>query len=483
MKTAKDVLKSIKDNDVKYVDLRFTDPRGKWQHVTFDIGMIDEDIFAEGTMFDGSSIAGWKAINESDMCLMPDPVTATIDPFFAETTMVITCDVLEPTTGEPYNRDPRGMAKKAEAMVKSMGVGDTVFFGPEAEFFVFDDVRYQTTPYNTGFKLDSSELPINSDTEYEGGNLGHRIRTKAGYFPVPPQDSVQDMRSEMLGAMAKMGVKVEKHHHEVASAQHELGMKFDTLTLMADQMQIYKYCIHQVAHIYGKTATFMPKPVYGDNGSGMHCHQSIWKDGKPVFAGNKYADLSETCLSYIAGIIKHAKAINAFTNPSTNSYKRLVPGYEAPGAARLFRAQPLGLLPHSLYLEPQSQARRGAFPRSDGQSVSGLCRDADGGPRRHQEQARSRSGDGQGPLRPAEGRAQGDPDGVRFASRGARESRQGSRVPQERRRIRRRLHRQLYRAEDDRSRTLRDDPASGRIRNVLFAVISCARIFRRDPMD
>ena len=297
MKTAKDVLKSIKDNDVKYVDLRFTDPRGKWQHVTFDIGMIDEEIFAEGTMFDGSSIAGWKAINESDMCLMPDPVTATIDPFFAETTMVITCDVLEPTTGEPYNRDPRGMAKKAEAMVKSMGVGDTVFFGPEAEFFVFDDVRYQTTPYNTGFKLDSSELPINSDTEYEGGNLGHRIRTKAGYFPVPPQDSVQDMRSEMLGAMAKMGVKVEKHHHEVASAQHELGMKFDTLTLMADQMQIYKYCIHQVAHIYGKTATFMPKPVYGDNGSGMHCHQSIWKGGKPVFAGNKYADLSETCLS------------------------------------------------------------------------------------------------------------------------------------------------------------------------------------------
>ena len=330
MKTAKDVLKSIKDNDVKYVDLRFTDPRGKWQHVTFDIGMIEEDTFAEGLMFDGSSIAGWKAINESDMCLMPDPVTATIDPFFAETTMMITCDVLEPTTGEPYNRDPRGMAKKAEAMVKSMGVGDTVVFGPEAEFFVFDDVRFQTTPYNTGFKLDSSELPINSDTEYEGGNLGHRIRTKAGYFPVPPQDSVQDMRSEMHGAMAKMGVKVEKHHHEVASAQHELGMKFDTLTLMADQMQIYKYCIHQVAHIYGKTATFMPKPVYGDNGSGMHCHQSIWKEGKPVFAGNKYADLSETCLSYIAGVIKHAKAINAFTNPSTNSYKRLVPGYEAP---------------------------------------------------------------------------------------------------------------------------------------------------------
>ena len=243
---------------------------------------------------------------------------------------MLVCDVLEPTTGEPYTRDPRGIAKKAAAMVKTLGVGDTVNFGPEAEFFVFDDVRYKADPYNTGFRLDQIELPINSDTEYEGGNLGHRIRTKAGYFPVPPQDSVQDMRSEMLAAMAKMGCKVEKHHHEVASAQHELGLKFGPLVQMADQLQIYKYCIHQVAHIYGKTACFMPKPVYGDNGSGMHCHQSIWKDGKPVFAGDKYAGLSDACLHYIGGIIKHAKSINAFTNPTTNSYKRLVPGFEAP---------------------------------------------------------------------------------------------------------------------------------------------------------
>src|ERR1700682_535493 len=330
MTTAKDVLKLMKDKDVKYVYCRFTDPRGKWQHVTFDISMFEEDTFAEGVMFDGSSIAGWEAINESDMKLMPDPLTACIDPFFAETTLSIVCDVLEPTTGEPYNRDPRGMAKKAVAYMKSTGVGDNIYFGPEAEFFVFDDVKFKADPYNTGFRIDSVELPSNMDTEYEGGNLGHRIGTKKGYFPVPPQDSAQDMRSEMLGAMAKMGVKVEKHHHEVASAQHELGMKFDTLTLMADQMQIYKYCIHQVAHIYGKTATFMPKPVYGDNGSGMHCHQSIWKGSTPVFAGNKYSDLSETCLSYIAGIIKHAKAINAFTNPTTNSYKRMVPGFEAP---------------------------------------------------------------------------------------------------------------------------------------------------------
>ena len=330
MKTARDVLKAIKENDVKYVDLRFTDPRGKWQHVTFDVSMIEEETFSEGQMFDGSSIAGWKAINESDMTLMPDPASACMDPFFAAPTMSIVCDVLEPTTGEPYSRDPRGIAKRAESYAASTGIGDTVYFGPEAEFFVFDDVRFASDPYNTGFVLDSIELPTNSDTPYEGGNLGHRIRAKGGYFPVPPQDSAQDMRGEMLAAMAAMGATVEKHHHEVASAQHELGLKFSALTVMADQMQIYKYCIHQVAQSYGKSATFMPKPVYGDNGSGMHVHQSIWKNGKPLFAGNKYSDLSEICLSYIAGIIKHAKAINAFTNPTTNSYKRLVPGYEAP---------------------------------------------------------------------------------------------------------------------------------------------------------
>jgi glutamine synthetase len=330
MKTAKDVLKAIKDNDVKYVDLRFTDPRGKWQHVTFDQTLINEDAFADGLMFDGSSIAGWKAINESDMTLMPDPTSACMDPFFAASTMSIVCDILDPASGQPYNRDPRGIAKKADAYLKSTGIGDTSFFGPEAEFFVFDDVRFASEPYNTGFTLDSVELPTNSDTNYEGGNLGHRVRTKGGYFPVPPQDSAQDMRGEMLASMAQMGAVVEKHHHEVASAQHELGLKFGPLVMMADHMQIYKYCIHQVAQSYGKTATFMPKPVYGDNGSGMHVHQSIWKGGKPIMAGNKYADLSQECLYYIGGIIKHAKALNGFTNPSTNSYKRLVPGFEAP---------------------------------------------------------------------------------------------------------------------------------------------------------
>jgi glutamine synthetase len=300
------------------------------QHVTMDQSIVDEDMFADGTMFDGSSIAGWKAINESDMTLMPDPETAVIDPFFAQPTLAIFCDILEPSTGEPYNRDPRTTAKKAIAYLQSLGIGDTAYFGPEAEFFIFDDVRFSTDPYSTGFMLDSTELPTNSSTDYESGNMGHRIGTKKGYFPVPPMDSAQDLRSDMLMYMGQMGVPVEKHHHEVASAQHELGIKFQTLVKSADSLQIYKYCIHQTAAAYGKSVTFMPKPVFGDNGSGMHVHQSIWKDGKPVFAGNRYADLSEECLFYIGGILKHAKALNALTNPSTNSYKRLVPGYEAP---------------------------------------------------------------------------------------------------------------------------------------------------------
>lgn len=330
MTTASDILKEIKDKDIKFVDLRFSDPKGKLQHVTMDATMVDEDMFAEGVAFDGSSIAGWKAINESDMTLVLDPETAHVDPFFAQSTLAIICDVIDPISGEAYNRDPRTTAKKAEAYMQSLGVGDTVYVGPEAEFFIFDDVRFSADPYNTGFKIDSMELPINMGSEYETGNLGHRPRTKGGYFPVPPIDSCQDIRSEMLTVLAEMGVTVEKHHHEVAAAQHELGIKFDTLTRNADKMQIYKYAVHQVAHAYGKTATFMPKPVFGDNGTGMHVHQSIWKDGQPVFAGNQYADLSETCLFYIGGILKHAKAINAFTNPTTNSYKRLVPGYEAP---------------------------------------------------------------------------------------------------------------------------------------------------------
>ena len=330
MKSASDVLIYLKDKDAKFVDLRFTDTKGKMQHVTADVSCIDDEVFKDGYAFDGSSIAGWKSIEASDMLLKLDPTSAHIDPFFAQTTVAIFCDVIEPSTNQPYDRDPRSIAKKAEAYMMSLGIGDKVFFGPEAEFFIFDDVKFSTDMYNVGFKLDSIELPTNSSRDYEMGNLGHRPRVKGGYFPVPPIDSCQDIRSEMLSVMSEMGVTVEKHHHEVAAAQHELGVKFGPMIQMADHMQIYKYVVHSVAQAYGKTATFMPKPLFGDNGSGMHVHQSIWKGGQPMFAGDKYAGLSQMCLYYIGGILKHAKSINAFTNPLTNSYKRLVPGYEAP---------------------------------------------------------------------------------------------------------------------------------------------------------
>ena len=330
MSDVKKIMEMIKEKEVKYVDFRFTNPAGKWQHTAQWIETVDEEMLTDGIMFDGSSIAGWKDINESDMQLKPDLSTATMDPFTAQPTLILFCDVIEPATGQLYNRDPRSIAKKALAYMSSAGIGDTAYFGPEAEFFVFDDVRYSTQPNNMMFAFDSEELPANDGRKYDEGNSGHRPRTKGGYFPVAPVDQCQDLRAEMVSVLADMGVSMEKHHHEVAPAQHELGLKFDTLVRTADNMQLYKYVVHMVAHSYGKSATFMPKPMYQDNGSGMHVHQSIWKAGKPLFAGSGYADLSDTCLYYIGGIIKHAKALNAFTNPLTNSYKRLVPGYEAP---------------------------------------------------------------------------------------------------------------------------------------------------------
>ncbi len=328
--TADKLLKEIKEKEVKYVDLRFTDTMGKLQHVTFDLSLVDEEFLNEGTMFDGSSISGWKAINESDMLLKPDLERSYIDPFYQQTTLFLFCDVLNPDTGEPYNRDGRSIAKKALTFVQSSGVGDTVYFGPEAEFFVFDDVKWTTAPNDTGYSFDSTELPANTGRAYPEGNMGHRPGAKGGYFPVNPVDSAQDLRGEMLAVMGEMGLEPEKHHHEVAPAQHELGLKFSDLLTMADRLQLYKYIVHNVAAAYGKSATFMAKPYFGDNGSGMHVHQSIWKGGKPLFAGDKYAGLSEMCLWYIGGVIKHAKAINAFANSTTNSYRRLVPGYEAP---------------------------------------------------------------------------------------------------------------------------------------------------------
>jgi glutamine synthetase len=325
-----DVLKLMADEDVAYVDIRFTDPRGKMQHVTLMADQVDEDFLEEGFMFDGSSVAGFKSIDQSDMKLMPDTESAYIDPFYAEKTMCIHCTVVEPDTGEVYGRCPRGIAEKAEQYLKSSGIGDVAFFGPEAEFFVFDDVRFKVAINKVSYEVDAVDASWNSDTEYEMGNMCHRPGVKGGYFPVNPTDPAQDLRSEMLSTMKRMGMKVDKHHHEVASAQHELGLIFGPLMKQADEIQKYKYVIHNVAHAYGRTATFMPKPIKGDNGTGMHCNISIWKDGKPLFAGDKYADLSQEALWFIGGILKHAKALNAFTNPATNSYKRLIPGFEAP---------------------------------------------------------------------------------------------------------------------------------------------------------
>jgi len=328
--SSSEVLKLMKDKEVEYVDLRFTDPRGKLQHLTMDATIVDDKMLNDGVFFDGSSIAGWKAINESDMILKPDLARKVIDPFTSHNTLVLFCDVLDAVDKTSYERDPRGIAKKAEAYLKSTGIGDKAYFGPEPEFFVFDDVRYKNDMNETSFSIDSIEGPYNTGRKYENGNMGHRPGIKGGYFPVPPVDSAQDMRGEYLKGLRDVGIKVEKHHHEVAPSQHELGMYFGTLVDQADNVQLYKYIVHMVSHSFGKTATFMPKPVKGDNGSGMHVHQSLWKGKTPIFSGNKYAGLSDTALHYIGGILKHAKAINAFSNSTTNSYKRLIPGFEAP---------------------------------------------------------------------------------------------------------------------------------------------------------
>ncbi|MEY4975611.1 MAG: hypothetical protein RIQ97_806 [Pseudomonadota bacterium] len=330
-KTVADVMKLVSDNEIKFVDYRFTDTRGKWQHITTPVSQFNEAKFEEGQAFDGSSIAGWKGIEASDMLLIPDAGSAFVDPFFEEPTLVLVCDVIEPTDGKSYERDPRSIAKRAEAYLKATGLGDTAFFGPEPEFFLFDSVRWSTEPNHSFYAIDEYEAPWNSGAQLEGGNRGHRPRVKGGYFPVPPIDSTQDMRSEMSLILESLGIPVEVHHHEVAGAgQCEIGTKFSTLVERADWTQLQKYVIQNVANAYGKTATFMPKPYAGDNGSGMHVHQSVWKDGKNLFAGSGYAGLSEFALYYIGGIIKHARALNAITNPGTNSYRRLVPGFEAP---------------------------------------------------------------------------------------------------------------------------------------------------------
>ena len=329
-KTPSDLLKFLETNEIQYIDLNFTDLRGKWQHTSQHISAFDKALIESGSYFDGSSIAGWKAINESDMVIKPDITKVCHDPFAAQKSIKIFCDIFDPVTNKPYDCDPRFVARQAEQYLKKSGLGDAAYFGPEAEFFVFDDVQINTAMNHVGYKIDSREGPYNAGRAYEDGNMGHRPGVKGGYFPESPVDALSDLRGEMVTVMQSMGLKVEKHHHEVAPSQCEIGIRFSTLLDSADNIQIYKHVVHNVAHAYGKTATFMPKPIYGDNGSGMHVHQSIWKGGKSLFAGDSYAGLSDTALYYIGGIIKHARALNAFTNPGTNSYKRLVPGYEAP---------------------------------------------------------------------------------------------------------------------------------------------------------
>ncbi|MDD1795680.1 glutamate--ammonia ligase [Enterovibrio makurazakiensis] len=329
--SVENVLALIQEHEVKFVDLRFTDTKGKEQHISIPAHQVDADFFEDGKMFDGSSVAGWKGINESDMVMMPDASTAVLDPFTEASTLNIRCDILEPATMQGYDRDPRSISKRAEDYMRSSGIADTVLVGPEPEFFLFDDVKFATNMSGSFFKIDDVEAAWNSGSDFEGGNKGHRPGVKGGYFPVAPVDSSQDIRSAMCLVMEEMGLVVEAHHHEVATAgQNEIATRFNTLTSKADEIQIYKYVVHNVAHAFGKTATFMPKPLVGDNGSGMHVHMSLNKDGQNLFAGDKYGGLSEMALFYIGGIIKHARAINAFANPATNSYKRLVPGFEAP---------------------------------------------------------------------------------------------------------------------------------------------------------
>ena len=459
--------KLVQDNNVEFVDLRFADMLGKQHHVTFPVKAVDDSLFEDGKMFDGSSISGWKGINDSDMVLMPDPDSAILDPFAEIPTVILTCDVLEPSTMQAYTRCPRSVAKRAESFLKSSGVADTAFFGPEPEFFIFDSVRYKNDMQGASFEIQSEEAAWSTNDKFDGSNSGHRPSVKGGYFPVAPVDSLQDLRSEMCKILETCGLIVEVHHHEVATAgQCEIGTKFNTLTKKADELLTLKYVIKNVAHRNGKTATFLPKPIVGDNGSGMHVHQSLAKGGTNLFAGDLYGGLSQTALYYIGGIFKHERdqRVRQLDDEQLQASRA---GLRSAGDARVLGAQPLGELPHSVRALAQGAPHRSALPRSGQLRLPHVHRADDGRPRRHFEQDRSGCPERQGSLRPAAGRREEHPDRLPFARSGARSARQGSRVPESRRRVLRRSHRRLHRSEAPGSHALSRGDASARVPDVL----------------
>ena len=486
---ADEVLRYIKDENVKFVDVRFTDLPGVQQHFNVPAQSVGEEFFTEGQMFDGSSIRGFQAINESDMKLIPDVTSAFVDPFRAEKTIAVNFSIVDPYTNEPYSRDPRQVAAKAEAYLDSTGIADTAFFAPEAEFYIFDDVRFETKQNEGYYHIDSIEGAWNSGRIEDGGNRGYKTRYKGGYFPVPPTDHFADLRDEICIILDELGLEVERSHHEVGTGgQAEINYRFDTLGRSADKVQLFKYVVKNVAWRAGKTATFMPKPLFGDNGSGMHCHQSLWKDGVPLFYDELgYGGLSDMARWYVGGLLHHAPSLLAFTNPTVNSYHRLVPGYEAPVNLVYSRPQPLGLHPHpGDGHQPQGQAHRVPRPRPVGQPLPRLRRAAHGRPRWHQEQDRARRSGRQGPLRAPAGRGSRDRPGARQPQRRHGPARGRSRLPLRGRRVHRGPHRDLDRLQAHRrDRSDRAAPAPARVRALLRRVTTAGALLctlrRRGP--
>ena len=469
--SAEEVLRFIAEENVEFIDVRFCDLPGTMQHFTVPTVSFSEDVFTDGLMFDGSSIRGFQQIHESDMQLLPDPSTAGIDPFRARKTLNLTFFVHDPLTGAPYSRDPRNIARKAEDYLRGTGIGDTAYFGPEAEFYIFDSARFSTSANEGYYHIDSVEGAWNSGKDEAGGNLAYKPRYKGGYFPVPPMDHFVDLRSEMTSNLLAAGIQVEMQHHEVGTAgQAEINMRFSSLLAQADRLMLFKYIIKSTAQAAGKTVTFMPKPLFGDNGNGMHCHQSIWKDGSPLFYDEVgYAGLSDIGRYYIGGLLKHAPSLLAFTNPTANSYHRLVPGFEAPVNLVYSQRNRSACCPDPDHRhEPEGQARRVPRPRPVLQPVPRVRRHADGGPGRDQEQDRAAGAGGQGPVRTAAGRGGRHPAGARFSRRGARQPGGRPRLPHRGRRVHRRPDRDLAGLQaDGRARRTPAAPAPARVRALL----------------